>query len=779
MSVSVHPPTLPLSLTPLIGREREVTEVVELAQRGVRLVTLTGPGGTGKTRVAMQVAKGLIQDFPDGVWFVSLAPVRDPDLVASAIAQALDVRETADQPISESVTSFLRDRRALIVLDNFEQIVEAAPLVSELLDACPSLAILVTSRTPLHLYGERDLSVPPLSLPIPGRLPSVDHLLQVEAVRLFVERAQAAQSDFRLTPENAASVAGICVRLDGLPLAIELAAARIRLLPPQALLERLEHRLPLLVGGPRNVPARQQALRDTIAWSYELLAPDDQRLFRQLSVFIGGWTVEAAETICHDTADIFEGLTSLVDHSLVRQREQADGLARFSLLETIREYGFERLEQHGELLDACQRHAAYFLALAEAAPNPLDGRQQVQWLDTLEVEHDNLRGALSWSVEYDIEMALRLAGALGIMWFVRGYLSEGRRWLELALERGNLASPAARAKAHLWAGDLASWQNDLERAQDALGEALRLYRELCDREGIAWALYRLARTIGIGQPVHGPTSRATPEEEGDRLLHESLAIHQDMGNAFGIMMAHGNLGAMALFRGDSERARAHLEEAFARGPESYLAGTWNYLLGYLAVTLGDDDVRQAQPHYTTALVLGRDLRIPRDCAQGLQGLAHVAAVDRQFERAVRLYSAEDALRERIGHPMDTRAHPIFDRDMVASRAALGDEAIDAAWEAGQRMPLEEAIAFALNSDDAAPTSTVTPSPQAAAVAAGLSRRELEVVRLLAEGKSNQEIAAMLFISPHTAATHVQRILAKLGLDSRAAIAAYAVRHGLA
>jgi non-specific serine/threonine protein kinase len=768
---------LPIPLTALIGREHEVAAVVELIQHGVRLVTLTGPGGTGKTRLAIQVATQLAPTCSDGVWFVSLAPIRDPGLVVSVIAQALSVRESADQPISESVITFLRDRGALIVLDNFEQIIEATPLVAELLDACPALAILVTSRTPLRLYGERDVSVPPLSLPVPGRLPPVDQLSKVEAVRLFVERAQAAQSDFRLTPENAAAVAGICVRLDGLPLAIELAAARVRLLSPQALLERLERRLPLLIDGPRNVPARQQTLRDTIAWSYELLSPEDQRLFRQLSIFVGGWTLEAAEAICPATADILAGLTTLVDHSLIRRREQPDGSMRFGLLETIREYGLERLEQHWERQDVSRRHAAYFLTRAEAAPNPLDGRQQVHWLDTLEAEHDNLRSALRWAVEHDVETALRLAGALGIMWFVRGYLSEGRRWLELVLARGSAASTAARAKAHLWAGDLACWQYDLGRAQESLEDALRLYRELDDREGIAWALYRLARTAGF-QTGHDPATGlyAKPTDHMYRLLEECLAIHQDMGNAFGIMMAHGNLGATALYRGDRAQARKHLEEAFARGPESYQAGTWLYLLGDLSLT---DDVRQAQVHFTKALVLSRELRIPRGCAEALEGLAQVAAADRQFERAVLLYSAASALRERISHPVYARTSQVLQRDLTASRAALGDVAFDAAWYVGQTMPLDEAIALALTSDDAVPTSTVAPSPQPAAVASGLSRRELDVVRLLAEGKSNQEIAAILFISPHTAATHVQRILAKLGLDSRAAIAAYAVRHGLA
>ena len=395
-----YPNNLPLQPTPLVGREREVAEIADRARsEEVRLLTLTGPGGTGKTRLALQVAADLLEEFKDGVFFVILATITDPELVASTIAGPLGIKESGDQPLEESLKAYLRDRNLLLVLDNFEQVLEGAPLVGEFLGACPKLKILATSRIPLRLYGEQEYPVPPLALPDPGVLPPLEILTQYEAVRLFVERARTVKPDFTVTNESAPAVAEICARLDGLPLAIELAAARVRLLPPQKMLQRLGNRMKLLKGGARDLPTRQQTLRGAIDWSHDLLE-EEKILFRRLSVFAGGRTLEAIEEICdpEGALDALEGLESLLEKSLLRQEEGPGGEPRFVMLETIHEYAREKLQASGEAEEIKRLHAEYFLALAKEAEPELVGPDQVEWMDRLATEHDNMRAALSWAL---------------------------------------------------------------------------------------------------------------------------------------------------------------------------------------------------------------------------------------------------------------------------------------------------------------------------------------------------------------------------------------------
>src|SRR5437763_17100 len=541
---------LPAQLTPLIGGEQEVAAVYALLQRpGVRLLTLTGTGGVGKTRLSLQVATDLLDDFADGVCFVPLAPVGDPELVVATIAQALGIKEVGERPLPDLLQAALRDQR-LLLLDNFEQVVAAAAGLADLLASCPGLKMLVTSRAVLHLHGEYEFPVPPLALPDLTTLPQ--SLSQNAAVALFLERARAVKPDFELTPANTRAIAEICVRLDGLPLAIELAAARVKLLPPQALLARLEHRLQVLTGGARDVPARQQTLRNLLAWSYDLLDGKQQQLFGRLSVFVGGCTLEAVEglyTALGDLpADVLDGVTSLIDKSLLRQTEQEGEEPRLLMLETIREYGLEALAASGEMESTRRAHATYYLALADLAELELGGPQQGVWLDRLEREHDNLRAALQWTIEQgeaggSMEMALRLGGALRRFWWGRGHWSEGRNFLERALATGladTWIDPSVRAKALLAASNLIFVQSDYERAKVLSEESLALYRELEDRHGIAYSLYRLGNVAW----VRGDTAAARS------LIGEALALFREVDDKEYIAYSLFSLGLFASSQGE-------------------------------------------------------------------------------------------------------------------------------------------------------------------------------------------------------------------------------------
>jgi predicted ATPase/class 3 adenylate cyclase len=552
-SVARQTNNLPLQLTPFIGREGIVSEIhTKLEQHEIRLLTLTGPGGVGKTRLALRAAADLVDGYTDGVWFVALATVSAPSLVTASIAEALGVREAPGQPIEETLRTFLRPKHLLLVLDNFEHVVEASPLVTDLLRHCQSIQVVVTSRRPLHISGEFEFPVPtlelPLELPVEETRLRLDDALASEAVRLFVDRATAVQHHFQLTEENAATVAVICRRLDGLPLAIELAASRIRLLPPRTLLARLESRLSLLTGGERDRPERQQTLRGTIAWSHDLLDPVEQVLFRRLAVFVGGWTLEAAETVVPgDGLDpaflVLDGLEALHDTSLIRQEDSSSNDAtagpRFSMLQTIHEFGTEQLAASGELAIMKEKHASLFLDLAVEAELHLTGPDAVSWLERLEADHGNLRSALEWlKNQGSDERMVQLGAALWRFWWIRGHIAEGRKQLDAALSIACSPRTLARAAALDGAGVLAESQGLYAEAEARHRESLALSQELGDSVCIARALGNL----GVVAFDRGDNDLAMT------FLEESLDLARNAGDTFLVATALNDLGNVATAR---------------------------------------------------------------------------------------------------------------------------------------------------------------------------------------------------------------------------------------
>jgi predicted ATPase/class 3 adenylate cyclase len=696
-SLEARPNNLPLELTSFIGRKREIEEVRRALEES-RLVTLTGPGGTGKTRLGLQVGAELLDRFEHGVFFVGLAAVYDPDLLSSTIARALAVSEEGARPIMDTLKEYLRDRELLLILDNFEQIAGAAPTLVELLKAGPRLRLLVTSRAVLHVSGEAEYQVPPLELPDYRQLPPLEVLSQYEAVILFIQRAQAVRPGFTVTNENAPAVAEICARLDGLPLALELAAARVRRLTPQAILARLESRLTLLTGGARDLPARQQSLRDAIGWSYDLLDEPERALFRTLSVFVGGWNLEAAEVVCNPEGrlrvETLDALGSLADKSLIRQTETEGGEPRFRMLEVIREYALERLAQEDEAEEIRRRHAGFFLDLAETVEPKLTGPGQARWLDTVELEHDNLRAALDWLSESgNAVMALRLGSSLWRFWQMRGFLHEARQRLTnlLALP-GASEDPAVRAKALEALGGVTYWMADYEIARGFYEESLEIHRRLGDRAGIANALYNISFTYEVPQ---------TDLAAAKTFAEQSLAIFRELGDEIGIAKSLWALGSSGSEPSlvDDETAEAYLTEAiaiFRRLDDRFSLGWVLHSLGLRAVDTGEFEEARAQ--LSEALAIFADARDMTGILLLLDDFSVLALARGQRERALRLAGAEAAVQAATGTDLVGSMTRFGGRDLYAQ--GVTEEAEISAWAEGQIMSVEEAVAYALKDSEA-------------------------------------------------------------------------------
>jgi predicted ATPase len=725
-----------------VGREKEVAAATELLLReDVRLVTVTGPGGIGKTRLAIKVANGLAERFAGGIHFVALSSLSDPGLIASVIVQTLGIRQAGGQSPLEILKENLRESPApmLLLLDNFEHLVQAAPTVAELLAIAPNLKILVTSRAALHVYGEHEFPVPPLALPDSRLMSTVEILSQCPAVALFAQRAVAAKPDFALNPENALAIAEICVRLDGLPLAIELAAARIKVLSPGAMQARLESRLMLLTGGARDLPQRQQTLRAAMDWSYDLLSPAEQKLFARLSVFVGGCTLEGAEAVCDTKGDLgidlLDGMASLVDKSLVQQVEPERNEARFVMLETIREYALEKLVVNGEAALTRRAHAAYCLVLAEEGATEQGGAAATEWMERFALEHDNFRAALDWLSETgDADWGLRLGAALFRFWEMGEYLAEGRSRLCKLLNLPGATTPTkARARALFAAGILTGEQGESDAADALVRASLETALQLGDKQGAAVSLNALAvqardrgetavacslfeESLALWRELGDQTGAArclsnlanTVELQGDHARARSLygechSIFQELGDRTGVAWSINYQGDVARDQGDFAAARTMYEQSLAIFRE--LDDRWGIAgtladLGNLAREEGNCSATKSL--YRESIKIFQELDHKRGIARLLECFAYAAVMQCQAERSLRLAGAAAALRQTIGAPLKSTEKAKLEANLNAARHALTDAAGATAWLEGRALPVEKAIEEALSAETAPP-----------------------------------------------------------------------------
>jgi predicted ATPase/DNA-binding XRE family transcriptional regulator len=721
---------LPAILTPLLGREQEVAEARDLILRPkTRLLTFTGAPGIGKTRLALQVASELVEQFDHGAFFVDLAPVVDPDHVLPTVGRAIGLKEAGGWPMERVLVEFVRERRMLILMDNFEQVLDAATGVVRLMEASPWLKVLVTSREALRVRGERRFPVPPLPLPDLRQLPPAEELPSYASVELFVERAEEVLPHFQLTHSNGQDVAAVCVGLDGLPLAIELAAARADYLTPGQMQAELESRLNLVTTGARDLPDRQRTLRSAIEWSYALLSESEQRLFRSLSVFVGGCTLDAVEAVC--AVDVPNLVWTLVDKNLLRQQEGVDGQLRFTMLETIREYALGRLHESGETATLQERHAAYFMRLAEEGEPELMGPQGAKWVEQLEREHDNLQAVLGGLLLCGShEKAFRLAAALERFWYIRGYFTEGRMWIETILERASNDGPTLdRGDVHSALGHVVWSQGNRQRARALYKESLAIFRALGNKEGIARALH------GLGSEARDRGDYA----KARRYYEESLTLRRELGDTRGVSVTLAFLGAIAHFQGATEEAKSKLEESLAISRKinskhntsnalNILATIaldegdltqatalleeslqiarelgWGVQVGYCLRDLGFVELQKgshdrAKALYQESLSIGKELGAAALVVDTIVGMAGVAGAQGKAERAARLLGAVGTLQTTMGATVSPEVQGNYERILAKTRTKLDQGAQERARQIGRAMTSEAAIAYALNED---------------------------------------------------------------------------------
>ena len=821
----IPPDNLPIPLSTFIGREREIVEVRKLLSRH-RLVTLTGPGGSGKTRLALKIAGEQLNEFEHGVWFIELASLFDSFLISQAVASTLKLHEQSGRSSTDILADHLSARQTLLVLDNCEQLIAAcARFADTFLQRCPDLKILATSREVLGITGEVAWTVPPLSLPSqqPWTNPAsgqeaVHYYEEFESVQLFVDRAQAVYQAFRLTAENGPWVAEICRRLDGMPLAIELAAARVRDLPIQQIAQRLDERFRFLTAGSRTAPPRQQTLLSTLDWSYALLREKDQQVLQRLSVFVGSVTLQAAEVVCAregvEPAEVIDALFRLVSKSLVMSDKPESGEAsfqpRYRLLETIRQYALEKLAESGEMAEAKNRHLNYFIQWTEMAEPQLGGSGQLSWVELYEAEHDNLRAALEWCNADDkrVEAGLRLVAASARFWRLRGYLSEGRAHISAVLSHVRAEEKTeAHARALYWSASLAYMQSDYPATRlfgaqslalwcelkpanklgladmlDILGElateegdyatapvrfeeALDIYRELEDPRGIgdmlmqlAWAYMRM-----------GTYDKVAP------LMEEALGLFREIGHASLIGFTLAGLGELAIRQEQYERATHLLEQSLAIRRQHGYKWAIGASLGSLGwVALRRQDFKRMKTLLDESLAIRVEIGDKGGIAWCLEKLAEAKHEQAQFQTATKIFGHAEALRAPIGSVIDPADQPEYARIISDLRSALGEEAFAALWAEGAAMPLKEVIDCALSELESTADSTGVAKEKFG----GLTPREREVAALIAQGKSNREIAEAMTVGIKTVETYVTRILNKLGFNSRVQIATWAVEKGL-
>ncbi|MBA2454489.1 MAG: tetratricopeptide repeat protein [Chloroflexia bacterium] len=686
-----RPITFPPQPTRFFGREDELENLMRMVRESeTRLVTLTGPGGSGKTRLALEVAAALAGEYPEGVFFVDLAPVSDPNLVLATMAATLGVRPRPDQPLSVTLAGWLAAKRILLVLDNIEQVLDAAPEIGQLLSHCQVLRVMVTSRAPLHLRAEREYPVLPLPLPpVDGAVPA-SAVAEYDAVRLFIDRARAVRPAFDAAGEDVLVVARIARQLDGLPLAIELAAACIRLFPPATILERLNQHRPLPAGGHRDAPARQRTLRDTIAWSYNLLQPDERALLRRLSIFKGGWTMEAAEAVAGfdaeaEVIDVLNGSETLVEHSLIQAHESLDGSPRFSMLETIREFGLAQLDAQIETQDVHKRHADHLVELFSGSESDWHSPRELSTLRRTDAEIENLRLALDWSLSHDPETALRLACEVAWYWFIRGANLEARRWLEQTLASAVDAPDDLRAQALSWIGWHATTYGDFQAAHLAHEQALALYRRVGNNNGAASCLHGLARNaFWMGDLDQAET------------LYEEVADRFRKLDSPELPTILGNFGMVLLERGKLDRASVLLDEALALAERRGLIWDRAGILesrAFLAIESGE--LPQARLMLKVSVQLQCEVQDPRYISQAVETCAWLAIAEGAAEHAARLLGAVAALRDTIGVPIQPPTQLDYDRYVPIAKAQISADVWDRAWADGQSLSQSDVIEIVL------------------------------------------------------------------------------------